>query len=182
MTTVIIDLRGAKDMNKEVEERKQKCVDHARSTMECAIKGKAGQSIARCMEEQFKYCFRRGYHCGYSEAREELEKPGGTINELAKMIHENAKAHGWWETERPFGEVVALCHSELSEALEAFRNDERMVWLDGDKPEGIAVEMVDCIIRILDYLAHEEINVEDVLRLKHEYNKNRPYKHGGKKI
>ena len=108
------------------------------------------------------------------------------INDMAREIHENAVEHGWWETERPFGEIIALCHSELSEALEAYRNGEPLIWLklnDGEyKPEGIAVEMIDCIIRILDYLGKEDIDIEYVLEVKHKYNKIRPYKHGGKKI
>lgn len=104
------------------------------------------------------------------------------INEIAKEIHQNAVSHGWWDEDRSVGEIIALCHSELSEALEAYRNGDPMVWLDGEKPEGIAVEMVDCIIRILDYLGKEEIDVEEVLRMKHEYNKTRPYKHGGKRL
>lgn len=104
------------------------------------------------------------------------------IDELAKEIHENAVAHGWWEDERPFGEIIALCHSELSEALEAYRNGEKMVWNHDGKPDGIAVEMLDCVIRIFDYLENENIPIEDIMMLKHEYNKTRPYKHGGKKI
>ena len=108
------------------------------------------------------------------------EKQG--INDFANEVHDNAVAHGWWEEKRPFGEIIALCHSELSEALEAYRNREDMVWMNGDKPDGIAVEMCDCIIRILDYLAEENIDVEYVLQLKHEYNKSREYKHGGKVI
>ena len=34
------------------------------------------------------------------------------INEVAKEIHENAVAHGWWDEERGFPEVLALIHSE----------------------------------------------------------------------
>ena len=104
------------------------------------------------------------------------------INEFAKEVHSNATNHGRWDDDRPFGEVIALCHSELSEALEAYRNGEEMVWMNGDKPDGIAVEMCDCIIRILDYLGKEDVDIEAVLEQKHRYNKQRPYKHGGKRI
>lgn len=133
-----------------------------------------------------------------------------SLNELAKEIHENAVAHGWWEKERSFGETVALCHTELSEALEEYRDDHPMVWFqcmsnpnpghkncDGCphdkpggcempelklKPEGIAVEMIDCIIRILDWCGKENVDVDALLKQKHEYNKTRPYLHGGKKL
>ena len=38
------------------------------------------------------------------------------LNELAKEIHVNAVKHGWWDEERGFPEIVALCHSEWREA------------------------------------------------------------------
>ena len=49
------------------------------------------------------------------------------------------------------------------------------------KPEGVAVELCDAIIRILDYLAYMGVDVEAVLMAKHEYNKGREYRHGGKR-
>ena len=49
------------------------------------------------------------------------------------------------------------------------------------KPEGVAVELADCVIRILDYCGHAGIDIEEAIRIKHEYNKTRPYRHGGKK-
>jgi hypothetical protein len=48
------------------------------------------------------------------------------------------------------------------------------------KPEGIAVELADCIIRILDWCGREGIDIDAIIRQKHEYNKSRPFRHGGK--
>lgn len=104
-----------------------------------------------------------------------------TLNQLAKEIHKNADEHGWWEEERALPEILCLCHSELSEALEEYRNGNDMVWVgEGGKPEGVATEMVDCVIRIFDYLAHMGVDIDGVMRQKMEYNLHRPYRHGGK--
>ena len=106
------------------------------------------------------------------------------INEVAKQIHENAVDHGWWDEERGFPEVLALIHSEVSEALEEYRNGHgatEIYFSDSGKPEGIPTELADVIIRVLDYCAYAGIDIENVLEVKHEYNKSRPYRHGGKK-
>lgn len=102
-----------------------------------------------------------------------------TINDWVKDIHENAKKHGWWEEERNLVEIIALCHSELSEALEEGRKGSDLIYkgIDG-KPEGAAVELADCMIRIMDYMGFLGLDLEYILDLKHGYNKKRPYKHG----
>lgn len=102
------------------------------------------------------------------------------VNEIVKDIHTNAVEHGWWDNERSFGEVIALCHSELSEALEADRAGEPDLYFNGNKPEGVAVEMIDCVIRIFDWCGHAGIDVEGIIKTKHNYNATRPYKHGKK--
>ena len=106
------------------------------------------------------------------------------INELAKQIHENAVDHGWWDEERGFPEILALIHSEVSEALEEYRNGHRAMEVYygyDEKPEGIPIELADVIIRILDYCAYAGIDIDAAISEKHEYNKSRPYRHGGKK-
>lgn len=123
-------------------------------------------------------------------------------NEFAKEVHENAVAHGWWEEKRSDGELLALIHSEWSEALEEYRCGREMIWYActevpsyacnpkdehdcyrysmketceyrSKKPEGIAVELSDGCIRILDMLAErgeltqepkEEIEECDIAR------------------
>lgn len=97
-------------------------------------------------------------------------------------IHALAVEKGWYEEDRKLPEIIALCHSELSEALEEYRNRHGLseIYYNGEKPEGIPVELADCIIRIFDFCGKEGIDIFQAIRIKHEYNKTRPYKHGGK--
>lgn len=47
-----------------------------------------------------------------------------SINELVKEAHDNAVSKGWWMEDRSFGELIAIMHSELSKALDDYRNGE----------------------------------------------------------
>ena len=104
------------------------------------------------------------------------------LNDYAEECYRNAVSKGFWGAERNFGEMVALMHSELSEALEAHRAGEPEFYLDANgKPEGTSVELIDCLIRILDTLQRripEEFTVEDILRAKMQYNSGRQMMHG----
>lgn len=104
------------------------------------------------------------------------------LNTLAMEIHKNAVAHGWWDEQRSIGDIVALIHTEVSEAFEEFRNGKDYVYYENGKPEGVAIELIDAVIRIFDFLAYQGIDIYKLMVEKHEYNKTRPYKHGGKKL
>lgn len=48
------------------------------------------------------------------------------------------------------------------------------------KPEGVAVELADAVIRIADLCGHLGIDLEEVIEIKMAYNEGHPYKHGKK--
>ena len=107
------------------------------------------------------------------------------ITELKKEIYESALAKGWWENskETPMDKVI-LFHNEISEAVEEFRNGHELteIYIKDGKPEGFPIEIADCIIRMLDFCQRYNVPIEQALRTKIDYNKTRPYRHGGKKI
>lgn len=95
-----------------------------------------------------------------------------------KSIWKNADKHGWHNPPATFGEDVALIHSELSEALQKYR--EGGISTEQQK-EAIAMEMADAVLRIFSCMYKNNIrNFEDIVWRKHFDNLRRPYRHGNK--
>jgi NTP pyrophosphatase (non-canonical NTP hydrolase) len=125
-----------------------------------------------------------------------------TLNELGKLANENAKAHGFYDLPEaiktlpswvrkilesvgfsinPVPQQIALMHSELSEALECYRDGEmQLTFDDKGKPLGYPSELADVIIRIVDQAYELNIDLDKAVTAKMAYNATRPYKHGRK--
>ena len=128
------------------------------------------------------------------------------LNKLAIEIHENAKLKGFFDSEKNIGEMLCLIHSEVSEALEADRENHytelSSIQLKGmaDKDFGNTYhyddifnlgfeedvkntfedELADVVIRVLDLCAFKGIDIESHIKAKMRYNAMREHKHGKK--
>lgn len=92
-----------------------------------------------------------------------------TVNELCREAYEIAKSKGWHDSPREMGTIIALIHSEVSEALEADRK--------GDY-DNFVEELADVCIRIFDLCGSMGIDLNSAIEKKMEINRKRPYKHG----
>ncbi len=109
-----------------------------------------------------------------------------SLNELSILVH--AANIKWWQDintgepiKRNKGELLALIHSEISEALEG----ERKNLMDDKLPHRkmAEVELVDAIIRILDYAAGFGYDLQGAFDEKMAYNATREdHKHEARRI
>lgn len=125
------------------------------------------------------------------------------LKSIQAEVHALSREKGWHDVETSLVERMALVITEVSEAIEEVRDcspaiyqkvksDNPMIgehisisptnpkWDSGRKPEGVAIELADTVIRIMDIFESQGWSLEDAIRIKHTYNKTRPYRHGNK--
>lgn len=93
------------------------------------------------------------------------------VQAIQNKLHGQAKSMGWHDKPREIGTLIALCHSELSEALEGARKD----LMDDHLPHRkmLEVELADCMIRIFDIAGLLDLDLGGAIADKHHYNANR---------
>jgi NTP pyrophosphatase (non-canonical NTP hydrolase) len=64
--------------------------------------------------------------------------------------------------------------------LEEYRAGNAAYYVRDGKPEGVAAEFADVLIRIGDFCGGFGIDLERAVREKLAYNRTRPHRHGGK--
>lgn len=106
-----------------------------------------------------------------------------TIQELQAEAFEVNKAHGFGGPAVSTDRQLLLIVGELTEAQNELRKGQTEIYTyygDNGKPEGFRYELADVVLRILNLASEFNIDLESAIREKHDYNKTRPYRHGGK--
>lgn len=91
------------------------------------------------------------------------------IKELQELIMKQAKEKGFGvkSSDVNVGEKIALIHSEISEAFEAYRHKK----IDGE--HGFKEELADSVIRILHLAGMFDVDIEKQILKKLETNDGR---------
>ena len=82
------------------------------------------------------------------------------LSELIQQSHDLAVEKGWWE-EPDVDEKLLMIHSEISEAVECYRNYAMHMEMLKDKPIGFPTEIADVAIRCADLLGYLDDGYKD---------------------
>ncbi len=91
------------------------------------------------------------------------------LNEYVRQVRELADAKGFGSGQERIWEMLALIHTEVSEATDAYKK--------GHELEDVGEELIDAIIRIFHLLSALDQDAEGLYQKKMAKNWDRPYKY-----
>ena len=91
------------------------------------------------------------------------------LNEKMREVRALADAKGFSSDPARIWEMLALIHTEVSEATDAYKK--------GEPFDHVGEELVDAIIRILHLLSALDLDAEALFQAKMKQNWERPYKY-----
>jgi NTP pyrophosphatase (non-canonical NTP hydrolase) len=103
------------------------------------------------------------------------------LNTWRDEVHDLAREKGWYDHERKIPELCMLITCECAELVEAYRKGQLQE--PCDKPIDLTCieeEIADILIRTLDMAGAFGVDVVHAIATKHNYNIDRPKRHGGK--
>lgn len=173
-----------------------KCAGHVRALLgfraedaknRDVMEAQRAPSLNRLRDDTTAWAKRKGWH-------DDPRSPGDllmlAVTELAEAMGEHRHHHALDEVYYSAADECGKCgrngvkrtldgagptEHEISEADGSA--DHRFV--PAQKPEGVPIELVDCIIRIADMAGRWGIDLDAAVAMKRAYNEGRPYKHGG---
>ena len=92
------------------------------------------------------------------------------LNVMMQQVREMADAKGFSSDHSRIWEMLALIHTEISEATDAYKK--------GESLEKVGEELIDAIIRILHLVSALNLDAEELFQRKMEINWSRPHKFG----
>jgi len=141
-------------------------------------------SLAQLIKSSGENAEAKGFHDTGNKLREILGTLEGTHGESYLEIGTTViqlPPNFWKEIYAAYkGNRLHLIVSEIVEALDEVRNDKPSIYTVDGKPEGVATEIGDAVIRIADYSWEFNEPVVEAIETKAAYNATRERMHGGK--
>jgi NTP pyrophosphatase (non-canonical NTP hydrolase) len=91
------------------------------------------------------------------------------LNQKMELVRALADGKGFSSSRERIWEMLALIHTEVSEATEAYKK--------GEPVEHVGEELTDAIIRILHLMSSLDLDAEKLFEEKMKRNWERPYRY-----
>ncbi|MCP3966923.1 MAG: hypothetical protein GY718_11305, partial [Lentisphaerae bacterium] len=127
-----------------------------------SVYGKTDAWFKRFYDAEMYANYIRKLEWNKTEIREDVLN--AEVCSLQQEVYTTAVKKGWHDRKSTFGDFIALCHSELSAALEEYRaiGNVSAVSYENDcdtgKPIGVPAELANVILRILSFCGSYKID------------------------